>query len=156
MPTPATHEILLPWWLRGWSIFLQCRRPGFSPWVGKIPWRRKWQPTSVLLPGKFHRWRTLVGYSSWGCKELDMTEWLHFHFLEIHMLKPQSLMWLYLEIGPMKRWWESNEAIRMGPYSDSGGDVVRWKNTGTLSLDHFRTQQEGSHTQARKKALTWN
>lgn len=44
----------------------------------------------------------------------------------------------------------------MGPYSDSGGDVVRGKDTRILSLDHFRTQQEGSHTQARKRALTWN
>ena len=49
----------------------------FDPWVGKIPWRRKWQPTPVLLPGKFHGWRSLVGYSPQGHKELDTTEWLH-------------------------------------------------------------------------------
>ena len=42
-------------------------------------WRRKWQPTPVLLPGKSHGWRSLVGYSPWGCKESDMIEWLHFH-----------------------------------------------------------------------------
>ena len=42
-------------------------------WVGKIPWRRKWQPTPVVLPGKSHRQRSLVGYSSWDCKESDMT-----------------------------------------------------------------------------------
>ena len=41
---------------------------------------RKWQPTPVLLPGKFHGRRSLVGYSPWGCNELDMTERLHFHF----------------------------------------------------------------------------
>ena len=39
-----------------------------------------WQPTLVLLPGKSHGWRSVVGYSPWGRKELDMTEWLHFHF----------------------------------------------------------------------------
>ena len=50
--------------------------PGFDPWVGKIPWRRKWQPTPVLLPGKFHGLRSLVGYSPWGCKESDTTEQL--------------------------------------------------------------------------------
>ena len=50
----------------------------FSPWVGKIPWRRKWQPTPVLLPRKFHGWRSHVGYSPWGRKESDTTEWLHF------------------------------------------------------------------------------
>ena len=42
--------------------------------------RRQWHPTPVLLPGKSHGWRSLVGCSPWGCKELDMTEWLHFHF----------------------------------------------------------------------------
>ena len=49
-------------------------------WVGKIPWRRKWQPTPVLLPGKSHGWRSLEGYSPWGRKESDTTERLHFHF----------------------------------------------------------------------------
>ena len=42
--------------------------PGFDPWVGKIPWRRKWQPSPVFLPGKSHRERSLVGYSPWGHK----------------------------------------------------------------------------------------
>ena len=63
------------------NLCLQCGRPGFNPWVGKIPWRRKWQPTPVFLPGESHERRSLVGYSPWGCKESDMTEWLHFHFL---------------------------------------------------------------------------
>ena len=67
----------LPWWLRRSSVCLQCGRPGFDPWVGKIPWRRKWQSTPVLLPGKSHGQRNLVGYSPWGCKELDMTKRLH-------------------------------------------------------------------------------
>ena len=43
-------------------------------------WRRQWQPTPVLLPGKFHGLRSLVGCSPWGREELDMTERLHFHF----------------------------------------------------------------------------
>ena len=43
-------------------------------WVGKIPWRRKWQSTPVLLPGESHGQRSLVGYSLWGHKESDMTE----------------------------------------------------------------------------------
>ena len=54
------------------------QKTGFDPWVGKIPWRRKWQPTPVFLPGKFHGQRSLVGYSPWGRKESDMTERLHF------------------------------------------------------------------------------
>ena len=52
--------------------------PGSIPWVGKIPWRRKGQPTPVLLPRKFHAWRSLVGYSPWGHKESDTPERLHF------------------------------------------------------------------------------
>ena len=52
----------------------QCRRHGFDPWVRKIPWRRKWQPTPVFLPGKFQRQRNLVGYSPWDRKESDTTE----------------------------------------------------------------------------------
>ena len=44
----------------GKSICLQCGRPWFEPWIRKIPWQRKWQPTSVLLPGKFHGWRSLL------------------------------------------------------------------------------------------------
>ena len=64
----------------GKSTCLQWRRHRFNPWVRKIPWTRKWQPTPVLLPGKFHGWRNLVGYSPWGHKEPDTTELLHFCF----------------------------------------------------------------------------
>ena len=44
------------------------------------PLEKKWQFTPVLVPGKSHGQRSLVGYSPWGCKESDMTEQLHFHF----------------------------------------------------------------------------
>jgi len=47
---------------------------GFDPWVGKIPWRKKWQPTPVSLPGKSHGQRSLVGCSPWGHKESGTTE----------------------------------------------------------------------------------
>ena len=49
-------------------------------------WRRQWHPTLVLLPGKSHGQRSLVGYSSWGCKESDTTERLHFHFQCVFLL----------------------------------------------------------------------
>ena len=51
-------------------ICLQCRRP----WVGKIPWRRAWQPIPLFLPGESHGQRSLVGYSPRGHKESDITE----------------------------------------------------------------------------------
>ena len=50
---------------------LRCE---FDPWFRKIPWRRKWQPTPVTLPGESHGQRSRVGYSPWGCTELDMTQ----------------------------------------------------------------------------------
>ena len=81
----------LPWWLSGKDPTCQCRRCGFDPWFGRSPgegnsnplqysWRRKWQPILVLLPWKSHGQRSLVGYTSWGRRESDMTERLHFHF----------------------------------------------------------------------------
>ena len=52
----------------------KCRRPGFNSGVEKSPWRREWLPFPVFLPEEFHGQRSLVGYSSWGCKQSDMTE----------------------------------------------------------------------------------
>ena len=50
------------------------REAWFNPWVRNKPRRREWLPTPVVLPGKSHEQRSLVGYSPWGCKESDMTE----------------------------------------------------------------------------------
>ena len=66
-----------PRWHSGKESVCQCRshrRLEFEPWVGKIPWRRKWQPTPVFLPGESHGQRSLVGYNQWGCKESDTIE----------------------------------------------------------------------------------
>ena len=77
-------------WIRWWRICLQCRRPGFDPWVRKIPWRREWLSTPVFFPGESHGQGSLVGYSSWGRKEMDLTEWLtlslHFQHLVMSSL----------------------------------------------------------------------
>ena len=56
------------------------------------PWRRKWKPTSVLLPGKSRGRRRLVGYHPWGRKESDMTEWLHFTLLAYEM---SAIVWYF-------------------------------------------------------------
>ena len=68
-------ETGLPRWLSGKESACQCRRHGFNPWVEKIPWRRKWQPTPVFLLGK--NTESLAGHSPWCCKESDMTERLN-------------------------------------------------------------------------------
>ena len=74
---------------------LQCRRHwgyGFNLWVRKIPWRKKWQPIPVFLPGKFHGQRTLRGYSPQGHKGSDSTEWLNTHiFFKIQPWKSKAL-----------------------------------------------------------------
>ena len=62
-------------------IHPQYRRPGFDPWVGRIPWRRERLPTPVFWPGEFQGL-----YSPWGCKESDTTETLTFTFMCIKML----------------------------------------------------------------------
>ena len=62
-------------------ICLQCRKPGFDPQVGKIPWRRKQHLTPVFLPGEFHRQRSWAGYSSWDLRELDTAMQLTFTFI---------------------------------------------------------------------------
>ena len=70
------------------SIDILISPPSVSPspsrwyctWVDTKFWRRQWHPTPVLLPGKSHGWRSLVGCSPWGHKESDTTEGLHFHF----------------------------------------------------------------------------
>ena len=54
----------------GKEIRLQCRRPGFDPWVGKIPWRRAWQPTTVFLPGESPWIEELGGLQSMGSQRV--------------------------------------------------------------------------------------
>ena len=69
----------------------RLRRLGFDPWVGKIPWRRKWQPIPVFLPGKSHGQRNLVGCSLWDCKESDITEHACMDFQETIKEQPWGI-----------------------------------------------------------------
>ena len=54
--------------------FRRHKTCGFNPWIGTIPWSRKWQPTPVFLPGESQGQKSLEGYSPWSSKESDMTE----------------------------------------------------------------------------------
>ena len=60
-----------------------------DPWVGKITWRRSWQPTPVFLPEKSYGPRSLVGFSPWGPKELDTTEWLSSHVRQLYLSRTE-------------------------------------------------------------------
>ena len=62
---------------------LQCKKHGFNPWVGKIPWGREWQPTPIFLPGKSQGQKSVAGYSPWGHTESDTTERLNHHIVEM-------------------------------------------------------------------------
>ena len=69
------------WEMSGWMKHkLESRLLREMSMTSDMQWRRQWQWTPVLLPGKPHGQRSLVGCSPWDCEELDMTEWLHFHF----------------------------------------------------------------------------
>ena len=61
-------------WVENPAAHVEDRRRRFNPWVGKIPWRRAWQPTPVFSPGESCGQSSLVGYSPCGCRESDMTE----------------------------------------------------------------------------------
>ena len=80
-------------------------RHGFDPWVGKIPWSRKWQAIPVFFLGKFHGQRSLAGCSPWGHKELDMTEHStaqhkRGHNIENYILQPL----FYVDEAWGKKW----------------------------------------------------
>ena len=74
----VTKPYLL-WWLSGKESACQGKRRRFDPWVGKIHWRRKWQPTPVFWPGESHGQRSLAGYSPWSRTESDTTDCAHTH-----------------------------------------------------------------------------
>ena len=66
----------------------KCKRCGFSSWVGKIPWERKWQATPIFLPGESCGQRSLAGYSPWGCKESETTELTCISMWRIRLWEP--------------------------------------------------------------------
>ena len=86
--TTLSNVLGLPLWLSWKRIYLQCGRPGFNPWAGKIPWRRESLSTPVLWPGKFH-----ALYSPRSRKELDTSEWISF-------THPLSCYWGYAKNPP--------------------------------------------------------
>ena len=80
LPCPSLSEFTqthVHWGFPGGSVgkesacqYRRHKRCGFDPWIGKIPWKRKWQPTPIFLPGKFHEQSSLAGYS-------PLSQWCH-------------------------------------------------------------------------------
>ena len=90
----------ISWWFRGQRVCLQCRRPEFNPWFGKSPWRRKWQPTPVFLPGKSHGWRNLEGYRPQRSKDSET----------VTSLSPVQETWVHSLV-----WEDPHAAERLSP-----------------------------------------
>ena len=91
----------------------QCRgrkRRGFHPWVGKIPWRRKWQPIPVFLPRKSHGKRSLLGYSPLG-RKVHTTEHTH-----THKLTSSELTWRIWHMYTCTRFWSSGPIVFTSVY----------------------------------------
>ena len=103
--SPSMINLGLPRWLSGTESVCQCRRfrrCGFSPWVGKISWRRKWQSTPVFLPGEFHGQRSLAVYSPWDREESDVTKHTYTHDKSSHhfKLKDHMMVEVTLRMNP--------------------------------------------------------
>ena len=90
------------------------KRHGFSPWVRKIPWRRKWQPIPVFLPGEFHGQRSLAGNNPWGHRESDKAEWqrtnTHTWILQLRMARTFRAGLTLSELGSTPSWLPWTEA----------------------------------------------
>ena len=94
-PTSRGQLLVIPRWCSGKESACQCiryKRRRLNPWVGKIPWNRKWQPAPVFLPGKSHGQRNLAGYSPWGHKRVGY-DWVH---------TGTSSYWIYILLCQME------------------------------------------------------
>ena len=104
------HEVIGPdamilvFWMLSFkpTFSMQCWRPWFNLWVGKIPWKREWQSTPGSFPGESHGQRSLAGFSPWGHKESDMTERLtHSRYLITYWMLP-----IFPSLNSQERiWW---------------------------------------------------
>ena len=123
----------LPSWLSGKKFACQQRRHrrcGFDPWIGKIPWRRKWQPIPVFLTGESHEQRSLAGNSPSGHRELDTTEQLSMHTHEpekVQTWEGSKPFWLSFSTYEVK--WKSLTCVQLF--------VTPWT---TQSMEFWTTQ----------------
>ena len=76
----------------GQRICLQCRKPGFDPWLRKVPWRREWLHIPVFLLGEFHGQRSLAECIPWGQRESDPTEGLTHTHTHTHIYKTRVIL----------------------------------------------------------------
>ena len=130
----------LPRWCCGKESACQCRkhkRLRFDPWVGKIPWRRTWQPTPICLPGESHGQKSLAGSGPLGHKSQTQLKWLSMHTL----VPGTELLWpcnfwsgrgeRKIIIGPIKHTWDDAKEVTLGPWRASGWGWLPEETTET-------------------------
>ena len=118
----------------------------FNPWVRKIPWRRKQQPTPVFLPRKFHGQRSLAGNSSWSCKESDTSQHACMHLFP--PLPPFSIDYTYIYVcvcvyiyifkfflNALQGTWDPTDAPCMGTWG-----LNHWTTREVLNRLYFLEQ----------------
>ena len=96
----------LPRELRFHLLMLEAQETGFDPWVRTIPWRRKWQPTPVFLPGKSHEQKSLAGYSPWNLRRVG-------HNLVTEQQQLNTYVWLFIVFPPIHafRFYENIDTV---------------------------------------------
>ena len=129
----------LPWQLSGKESTCQCRRCRFNPWLRQIPWRWKWQPTPVFLPGKSHGQRSLVVYSPWGCKRVKhnlVTNQQQNH-LDIQWLRMTILSFLHSSVSGslVGLRWMVLLLVSNGTHSHVMGQLPGWLGTSWSRRD---------------------
>ena len=112
-----------------WRRHKRCR---FNPWARKTPWRRKWQPVPVILHGKSHGQRSLVGFSPWGCKESDATEQQRRYHRETFVI----INWYDLKF---------DKVVNLVPHEWKGKKKIEKKWDLLFWLEFLRTQNEHRH-----------
>ena len=100
----------------------RCKRLGFDPWAGKIPWSRKWQPTPGFLPGKSHGQRSLAGYSPWGCKRVRHN-WAYTHTHNWDASYQPHILPLSFTGVRFASWSDSSLSLPWSPMSFSFVDI---------------------------------
>ena len=140
------------------SICLECGRPRFNPWVGKIPWRRKWQPTLVFLPGKSYGQRNLVGCSPHDCRvRHDLVTKLHQQLPPSSALSHRAFSGFNPFFGKKKKKHEKDPKLQT-PWKIIVIIHENWWCTNSKSQRFtlgytYRHPVPHSHTSSR--ALTW-
>ena len=127
--------------------FRRCKRHGFSPWVGKIPWRKAWQPAAVFLPGDFHGQRNLACYSSYssqrvghGWKDLvGMDTWIHALFIYLFTSQSWIILCYYLFHNKISVRLGPNIITKTGGRDSCTGSIGSWE--GDMTPLSFRNVQ---------------